>query len=129
MLSTLLSALDGLQDKKSQKFILTLAATNTPWNLDQAVLSRFPRRINVSLPDHQACQEIIKIHMKDLDLFVLLYVFFKKEFNKEVSYKVRAKGLRMVFRCKQLSDFLIIDLGLPYGKGKCLKVMIPERIL
>lgn len=68
MLSSLLSALDGLQDKKSKNFVLTLAATNTPWNLDQAVLSRFPRRINVSLPDEKACQEIIKIHMKDLDI-------------------------------------------------------------
>ena len=68
MLSSLLSALDGLQDKKSNKFILTLAATNTPWNLDQAVLSRFPRRINVSLPDEKAVQEIIKIHMRDLDI-------------------------------------------------------------
>ena len=68
MLSSLLNALDGLQDKKSDKFILTLAATNTPWNLDQAVLSRFPRRINISLPDEKAVQEIIKIHMKDLDI-------------------------------------------------------------
>jgi len=68
MLSSLLSALDGLQDKKSKNFVLTLAATNTPWNLDQAVLSRFPRRINVSLPDETACREIIKIHTKDLDI-------------------------------------------------------------
>ena len=68
MLSSLLAALDGLQDKKSNDFVLTLAATNTPWSLDQAVLSRFPRRINVSLPDKEACEEIIKIHMKDLDI-------------------------------------------------------------
>jgi katanin p60 ATPase-containing subunit A1 len=68
MLSSLLSALDGLQDKKSKRFVLTLAATNTPWNLDQAVLSRFPRRIHVSLPDEEACQQIIKIHTLDLDI-------------------------------------------------------------
>jgi len=68
MLSSLLSALDGLQDKKTKNFVLTLAATNTPWNLDQAILSRFPRRIYVSLPDIEACQEILRIHMKDLDV-------------------------------------------------------------
>lgn len=68
MLSSLLAALDGLQDKKSNDFVLTLAATNTPWSLDKAVLSRFPRRISVSLPDEKACEEIIKIHMKDLDI-------------------------------------------------------------
>ncbi len=67
MLSTLLSELDGFQDKKSDRLILTLAATNTPWDLDQAVLSRFPRRIYVPLPDVRACEEIIKIHTKGLD--------------------------------------------------------------
>lgn len=67
LLSTLLSELDGLQDKKSDRLMLTLAATNTPWDLDPAVLSRFPRRIKVPLPDKAACKEIIKIHIKDLD--------------------------------------------------------------
>lgn len=67
LLSTLLTELDGLQDKKSGQLLLTLAATNTPWDLDPAVLSRFPRRIYVTLPDPEACREILKIHMKDLD--------------------------------------------------------------
>ena len=67
LLSTLLSELDGLQDKKSDRLMLTLAATNTPWDLDSAVLSRFPRRIKVPLPDKAACKEIIKIHIRDLD--------------------------------------------------------------
>jgi katanin p60 ATPase-containing subunit A1 len=67
LLSTLLTELDGLQDKKSGQLLLTLAATNTPWDLDPAVLSRFPRRIYVTLPDAGACREILKIHMKDLD--------------------------------------------------------------
>jgi SpoVK/Ycf46/Vps4 family AAA+-type ATPase len=68
MLSSLLVELDGFLDKTSKKFILTLAATNTPWSMDKAVLSRFPRRINVPLPDVEACKEIIKLHMKDLDI-------------------------------------------------------------
>jgi len=68
LLSSLLMELDGLQDKKSNRLLLTLAATNTPWDLDPAVLSRFPRRINVPLPDAKACTAIIKIHTKDLDI-------------------------------------------------------------
>jgi len=67
VLSTLLAELDGFQDKKSDKLVLTLAATNTPWDLDQAILSRFPRRIYVPLPDVKACIEIIKIHTKSID--------------------------------------------------------------
>ena len=68
VLETLLTELDGLADKKSSKFILTLAATNTPWNFDDAILSRFPKRIYVPLPDAAVCKSIIKIQMGDLDI-------------------------------------------------------------
>lgn len=62
VLSTLLSELDGLQDKKSSNYILTMAATNTPWDLDVAVLSRFQKRIYVPLPDMEAAREMIKLN-------------------------------------------------------------------
>ena len=39
MLATILSELDGLSDKGEDRFVLTIAATNAPWDLDQAVLS------------------------------------------------------------------------------------------
>jgi SpoVK/Ycf46/Vps4 family AAA+-type ATPase len=68
VLATLLAELDGFQDKKSDKLILTLSATNTPWSLDDAVLSRFPKRIYIPLPDKKACQDIIKIQTKGLDI-------------------------------------------------------------
>ena len=68
VLSSLLSELDGLADKKSDQLLLTLAATNTPWDLDTAVLSRFPRRIYVPLPDQKACKEIIRIQTKGMDI-------------------------------------------------------------
>ncbi len=68
VLASLLTELDGFQDKKSDKLILTLSATNTPWKLDDAVLSRFPKRIHIPLPDKKACQEIIKIQTKGLDI-------------------------------------------------------------
>jgi len=68
VLSTLLSELDGFQDKKSDELLLTLAATNTPWDLDEAILSRFPMRIYIPLPDSKSCEEIIKIQLKGLDI-------------------------------------------------------------
>jgi len=67
VLASILTELDGFQDKKSDKLILTLSATNTPWKLDDAVLSRFPKRIYIPLPDRKSCQEIIKIQTKELD--------------------------------------------------------------
>ncbi len=68
MLSTLLTELDGFQDKGSDLLVMTLAATNTPWDLDEAVLSRFQRRIYVPLPDKKAAKEIIRINTHGLDV-------------------------------------------------------------
>ncbi len=68
VLSTLLSELDGFQDKKSDELLLTLAATNSPWDLDEAILSRFPLRIYIPLPDAKSVEEIIKIQLKGLDI-------------------------------------------------------------
>lgn len=67
VLSTLLTQLDGMQDKKSERLLLTLAATNTPWDIDTASLSRFPRRIYVTLPDEREVKDILSIHLKGLD--------------------------------------------------------------
>lgn len=62
VLSTLLSELDGMENKDSDSYVLTMAATNTPWDIDNAVLSRFPKRIYMPLPDKEACKAIINIH-------------------------------------------------------------------
>jgi SpoVK/Ycf46/Vps4 family AAA+-type ATPase len=68
VLSSLLIELDGLQGKKDDRLLLTMAATNAPWDLDPAILSRFPRRIYVPLPDIDACRAIIEIHMRGLEV-------------------------------------------------------------
>jgi SpoVK/Ycf46/Vps4 family AAA+-type ATPase len=64
ILSTLLSELDGLDTKgRSDLFVLTIAATNRPWDLDEAVLSRFEKMVLVPLPDKTAREQILKIHL------------------------------------------------------------------
>jgi katanin p60 ATPase-containing subunit A1 len=63
MLSTLLSEMDGLADKGEDRFVLTIAATNTPWDLDDAVLSRFQKRIYIPLPDATARKSILEIQL------------------------------------------------------------------
>lgn len=67
VLSTLLSELDGLDDKRSDEtpYVLTIAATNLPWQVDKAVLSRFGARlIYVPLPDEAARRAILQIHIE-----------------------------------------------------------------
>jgi len=67
-LSTLLSQLDGFKNKKSDRLVLTLAATNSPWDIDGAALSRFSRRVYVRLPDANAAGAIIRANTKGLDV-------------------------------------------------------------
>ncbi len=66
-LATLLTELDGFKGVEG-RFVLTLASTNTPWDLDEAVLSRFPMRIYVPLPNKEAVTAIVRIHTKGLDI-------------------------------------------------------------
>ncbi|MCD6456586.1 MAG: ATP-binding protein [Methanophagales archaeon] len=62
-LSTLLAELDGFGSKTSEKkFVLVIAATNTPDAIDEAVMSRFGKKIEIPLPDFEACKKILRIH-------------------------------------------------------------------
>ena len=61
VLSTLLSELEGLADKGEDRSVLTMAATNAPWDLDDAVLSRFQKRIYIPLPDAKAREAILSV--------------------------------------------------------------------
>ncbi|MCA8939572.1 MAG: ATP-binding protein, partial [Planctomycetes bacterium] len=62
ILSTILSELDGLSEKgRSDIFVLTIAATNRPWDIDEAVLSRFEKRILIPLPDPDTRKAILEI--------------------------------------------------------------------
>jgi len=64
----------------------------------------------------------------DIELFDRLKELIFKEWKKEVNAKVRERGLRMVFNSKEICSFLIDDLKIPHGEGKCEKVKIPEEI-
>ena len=64
VLQTLLTELDGLSSKGSNSFLLFIATTNTPWDIDKAVISRFEQRICVPLPDERAREGILKNHIE-----------------------------------------------------------------
>ncbi|MFW9818205.1 MAG: AAA family ATPase [Candidatus Thorarchaeota archaeon] len=62
----LLSEIQGLKSTHD-KPLLVLGATNRPWDIDNAMLSRFEKRVHVPLPDLKARAGIFKIHTEGVD--------------------------------------------------------------
>ncbi|HOX04541.1 MAG TPA: ATP-binding protein [Candidatus Paceibacterota bacterium] len=65
IMSTILAEMDGLAEKKITPNIITIAATNLPWDLDLAFLSRMDLRVLVELPDAAARAAIFRLHLTD----------------------------------------------------------------
>jgi SpoVK/Ycf46/Vps4 family AAA+-type ATPase len=65
ILSTILAELDGLdglaEKGRTDIYVLTIAATNRPWDLDAAVLSRFDKKILIPLPGRETRSRILEI--------------------------------------------------------------------
>ncbi len=67
VVSQLLMEIEGFSTQHGEKVVL-IAATNKPWDLDDAMISRFQRRIYVPLPDSEARKQIFEIHLKGVNL-------------------------------------------------------------
>lgn len=63
----LLSSMEGLSSGKGDR-VVTIGATNVPWDIDSAFRRRFQRRIYVSLPSHDARKIIFKLNSKGIAL-------------------------------------------------------------
>lgn len=58
---------DGLRTKDTER-VIVLAATNRPYDLDEAVIRRLPRRLMVNLPDAPNRAKILKVILAKEDL-------------------------------------------------------------
>jgi len=106
ILSTLLSELDGMDSKgRSDIYVLTIAATNRPWDLDNAVLSRFEKKILIPLPDDKTRERILQIHLG------------KKGFPVEMSYgdlaqlTVGYSGREIERFCKEVTTGMVEEVN------------------
>jgi SpoVK/Ycf46/Vps4 family AAA+-type ATPase len=132
ILSTLLSELDGMDSKgRNDIYVLTIAATNRPWDLDGAVLSRFEKKILIPLPDESTRERILRIHLE------------KKGFPVEVAYGELAKttegysGREIERFCKEVTTGMVeevnrdipslVDQGLDMVKKYRIKVRTLTR--
>ncbi|KAG0201165.1 hypothetical protein BGX28_005941 [Mortierella sp. GBA30] len=56
---------DGLRSSGQNNGIVVMASTNRPFELDDAVLRRLPRRILVDLPSEQARERILNVYLRE----------------------------------------------------------------
>ncbi|KAJ6547501.1 hypothetical protein B0H19DRAFT_1212058 [Mycena capillaripes] len=64
VLTEFMQEMDGLRSSKDDN-VIVIGATNRPFDLDDAVLRRLPRRLLVDLPGEPEREEILKILLRD----------------------------------------------------------------
>lgn len=76
VITEFMQEMDGLRSSREDN-VIVIGATNRPFDLDDAVLRRFPRRLLVDLPGLKEREEILKIHLReevldpDVDIHIL----------------------------------------------------------
>eukprot|EP00771_Trimastix_marina_P002366 gnl/Trimastix_PCT/3496.p1 GENE.gnl/Trimastix_PCT/3496~~gnl/Trimastix_PCT/3496.p1 ORF type:complete len:547 (-),score=68.79 gnl/Trimastix_PCT/3496:196-1836(-) len=68
--SEILTQMDGVDTEpgegEERKVVVVLAATNYPWDLDEALRRRFEKRVYIPLPDQSSREELLGINMQSL---------------------------------------------------------------
>lgn len=60
--------MDGLQssDSDEPKVVMVLAATNFPWDIDEALRRRLEKRIYIPLPNHEGREALLAINLREV---------------------------------------------------------------
>ncbi|GMH17671.1 hypothetical protein Nepgr_019512 [Nepenthes gracilis] len=69
--SELLVQVDGVSNSSAgedRKIVMVLAATNFPWDIDEALRRRLEKRIYIPLPNFESRKELIRINLKSVEV-------------------------------------------------------------
>ena len=105
LVQSFLGELDGFSRKNDDKFVLFIAATNVPWEVDNAILNRFEKRILIPLPDEKARMGILRIHI-DKKGFT-----FKGDLGKVVDATKGYSGRDIRNLCKDVTIRMIREMN------------------
>jgi SpoVK/Ycf46/Vps4 family AAA+-type ATPase len=107
ILSTILAEMDGLSEKgRSDIFVLTIAATNRPWDIDAAVISRFEKQILIPLPDDESRRAILGIHLERKG-----YNVSEQVFEELIELTNGYSGREVERLCKQATSQMLGELN------------------
>lgn len=101
---------DGFTTDQNAR-VMVLAATNRPWELDDAILRRLPRAFEVGMPNLRERASILKVILKDENVEPGL------DFEHMASLCDGYSGSDLTELCKQAAYFPIRDLLEQEGQG------------
>ncbi|XP_065078175.1 katanin p60 ATPase-containing subunit A1 isoform X3 [Ochlerotatus camptorhynchus] len=64
----LLIQMDGLNAANDEKIIMVLAATNHPWDIDEAFRRRFEKRVYIGLPNDNTRKALLELCLKGVNM-------------------------------------------------------------
>lgn len=64
--SELLVQMDGISSDEATKTVMVLAATNFPWDIDEALRRRLEKRIYIPLPNNEGREMLLKINLREV---------------------------------------------------------------
>lgn len=64
--SELLVQMDGISSDEATKTVMVLAATNFPWDIDEALRRRLEKRIYIPLPNDEGREVLLKINLREV---------------------------------------------------------------
>lgn len=66
--SELLVQMDGVDSEEASKVVMVLAATNFPWDIDEALRRRLEKRIYIPLPTDEGREVLLKINLREVKI-------------------------------------------------------------
>lgn len=66
--SELLVQMDGVSNDEATKIVMVLAATNFPWDIDEALRRRLEKRIYIPLPNKDGREALLKINLREVKI-------------------------------------------------------------
>lgn len=56
------------KEGEKSKLVMVLGATNRPWDLDEAMIRRFEKRVYIPLPNSKGREELFRINLKNVNI-------------------------------------------------------------